>query len=782
MKKHNGWLFDLYEHPTRGIVLWLVGEDGKLHSFHQNFETVFHARGSVEQLHELGVFIRRKYSRDVVNLSRVTKDDLFDGPQEVMGIGVSNAAIFGNLSRKVQEEFPNLIFYDVDIPLTVRFAAAHNVFVMARCEVTAEDDGRLVSIKAMDSLDDLDPQLPNLRLLSLRPDSDPTYKTPRYLIAKFGKSFLRLPFDKPRELLGILNGVLSSYDPDVIHTHFGDSWLFPHLLKLSEKTGVPFNPNRDSSVPVLRRKAVKFFNYGRAHYRAPQVHLRGRWHVDVENCMSYNQYRLIGAIEQTRLSSLPLQEVARRSPGAAISAMQVLTAMKKGILIPYQRQKAEIAKTFNEYYRAARGGLIQQPPLGIYPNVAVMDFSSKMASIMIKYNVSPETVVGIKDEGDGFEIPELGVKILSRPGLIPQTLQPMRDKRLSLKRLLKSIDKSDPRYHTNRQRYKMVKRMQDYEAVTDAQKWLTVVCYGRLRFANSIFGRINSHEVVSYLSRKAIKQVKGIVEERGGLVLHRYVDSAFAWLPNASKEDYEALVDEIEEKTGLPMELENVYSWFAFLASRQNPTISVSNRFFGVAENGEHKIRGVALRRGDTCTYEADIQRQVIQILAKEKDPGKLANLLPEVLEMVQERLSALKNRDIPLEELVVTQTLSRDLNQYSVLSPPAVAARQLQVQGVTKERGQRVRFIYMAPGPGVHAWDLSSPPDPHAIDVPKYRELILRAVLEVLQPLGLTETILKNWVIGRAGYLAPPGVLATTDSMRLALPLLAEVKYLRVG
>jgi len=29
MKKYTGWLFDLYSHPTKGIVLWLIGEDGK---------------------------------------------------------------------------------------------------------------------------------------------------------------------------------------------------------------------------------------------------------------------------------------------------------------------------------------------------------------------------------------------------------------------------------------------------------------------------------------------------------------------------------------------------------------------------------------------------------------------------------------------------------------------------------------------------------------------------------------------------------------------------------
>jgi len=782
MKKYSGWLFDLYEHPTKGVVLWLVGDDGKSYSFHQDFETVFYARGPFERLHDLGKFIRTKHSKESVRLERVTtKEDLFDDPQEVMGIGVSKTTIYKKLFQEIQDDFSDLIYYDVDVPFTVRYAAAHDVFMMARCEVTAEQDGRLISIKALDTPYDLDPKLPSLRLLSLRPDTDPSHKPPKYLIARFGKSYLRLSFDKPHELLSILNGILSSYDPDVVHTHFGDGWLLPYLLETSKKTGIPFHLNRDPSVPVLRRKAVKFVNYGRPHYRAPQVHLRGRWHIDVENCMTYNQYHLIGALEQTRLSSLPLQEVARRSPGAAISAMQTLTAIKRGTLIPYQRQKAEIAKTFNEYFRAARGGLILQPPIGIFQNVAVMDFSSKMASIMIKYNVSPETVVSIKDEGEGFEIPELGVKILSRPGLIPQTLQPMRDKRLALKRLLKSISKDDPRHRATRRRYKVVAEFLNYEAVSDALKWLTVVCYGRLRFANSIFGRINSHEVVSYLSRKAIIKAKLIAEERGGVALHLYVDSLFVFLPNASKEDFQALVDEIARKTGLPMELENIYAWFAFLASRQNPNISVSNKFYGIAENGEHKIRGIALRRGDTCAFVADLQRQVIQILAKEKDSTKLGSLLPEILEMTQERLSALKNRQIPLEELIVKQTLSRELNQYSFLSPPAVAARQLQIQGNTVERGQRIRFIYISRGPGVHAWDLPKLPDIKEVDRVRYRELVMRAVQEVLQPIGVTDSILKNWLIGRAGYLEPPGLLATTDPTRLALPLFANVEHLRL-
>ena len=784
MKKVVGWLFDLYAHPAKGIVLWLVGEDGKPYSLYQNFETLFYARGSDSRLHDLGLFLRNKYPKEDVRLTRVTtKEDLFDGPQVVMGIGVSNFTQYNKLFREVRESFSDLIFYDADIPLTVRYAAANDVFLMARCEVVSEDDGKIISIKALETPYDLDPKLPNLRILSLRPDTDPSHKDPKFLIAKFGKSSQRISFDQPRELISLLNGILLSYDPDVIQTHFGDGWLLSKLLELSRKTGIPLTLNRDPSVPVARRKAVDFFNYGRAHYRSAQIHLRGRWHVDVENCMTYNQYHLVGAMEHTRLSSLPLQEVARRSPGAALSAMQSLTALKRGTLVPYQRQKGEIAKTFNEFVRGDRGGLVLQPPPGIFPNVAILDFASMMPSLMIKYNVSPETVVAIDDAREGYEIRDLGVKVLPTPGLIPQALKPMRDKRLALKRLLKSIDKTDLRYRSLQYQYKVLANATDRKAVTDALKWLGVVCYGRLGFANATFGRLNAHEVVSYLSRKMIMLARSIAASMGFQVLHLYVDSLFVSKAGATAKDFQALADKIAERTQLPMDFDGtIFPWFAFLATRENPNISVANRFYGLSPDGNHKIRGIALRRSDTPKFVANIQMNVLEILAKEADPAKLPNLFPEILEMVDEGLVSLKKREVPLELLVVSQTLSRDLSKYSVLSPLSTAARQLQVQGKTMRRGQRIRFIYTARGPGVHAWDLPTELGPRGIDVLRYRELAFRATYEVLQPLGITERVLKGWIFHKAGYVMPENLTNPTQQLaKQEVPIFADLPFLHL-
>jgi DNA polymerase elongation subunit (family B) len=233
------------------------------------------------------------------------------------------------------------------------------------------------------------------------------------------------------------------------------------------------------------------------------------------------------------------------------------------------------------------------------------------------------------------------------------------------------------------------------------------------------------------------------------------------------------------------MDLENLYAWFAFLSSRQNPNLSVANRFYGIAANGEHKIRGIALRRGDTCRFVADTQRGVLEILAKETsrvtDRAKLVDLLPEVLVFVQERFDLLKDRAMPLDGLVLAQTLSRELDGYSVLSPLASAARQLQAQGRTVKMGQRIRFIYMGPGPGVHAWDLPFSIDSRLIDIPRYKELTFRAVHEILQPLGVTEKTLRDWLFSKAGYITQPGVLASVEPTRLELPLFNALKYVRL-
>ena len=89
---------------------------------------------------------------------------------------------------------------------------------------------------------------------------------------------------------------------------------------------------------------------------------------------------------------MPLQQAARSSPGTLITSMQLARAVADGILIPWRKAEPEHFKTAGELLTIDKGGLIFMPPIGLYTQVAEVDFASMYPTIMAIHNISPETV------------------------------------------------------------------------------------------------------------------------------------------------------------------------------------------------------------------------------------------------------------------------------------------------------------------------------------------------------------------------------------------------------
>ena len=96
-------------------------------------------------------------------------------------------------------------------------------------------------------------------------------------------------------------------------------------------------------------------------------------------------------------------------------------------------------------------------------------------------------------------------------------------------------------------------------------------------------------------------------------------------------------------------------------------------------------------------------------------------------------------------------------VDAYRVPSPAARAATQLEATGKRFRPGQRVRFLYTRDATGVRAWDLPGAPDPAGVDVARYTELLIRAAGTIVQPLGVDETTLHEWVHQNAHQLKLP-------------------------
>lgn len=753
--EYTGWLLDLYDDPA-GVALWLLDEEGARRRLHQPFPITFYAAGPEPRLQALQRYLQAQPIP--VELSRTERGELFSPqPVGVLAVRVGQPAAQVRLFRQAAGRFPDLNYFDADVPLALRYAAAHQVFPLARCRVAADGDGRVEAIAALDTPWELEPLPPPLRILSLEPNTDPARTPPTHLSIRFERFDYRLALEPARPLLIGLRAILQRHDPDLLLTGWGDTWLLPLLLELARRQRIALPLGREAGRAPAHRPERSYFSYGQVIYQGRQVHLFGRWHIDRRNALLFHDYDLEGVLELARVTGLPVQTAARVSPGTGISSMQMLTALRQGILVPWHKQRPEDPKTALDLLRSDQGGLVYQPTTGLHYDVAEIDFVSMYPGIMVRFNISPETVAASRAiRRSALELGQAG-EAERPPGLVPQTLAPLLEKRLALKTRLASMPAWHPSYPV-------------YRARASAHKWLLVTCFGYLGYKNARFGRIEAHEAVTAYGREALLRAKEAAEDLGYRVLHLYVDGLWVCRPGACRvADFQPLLNEILERTGLPVALEGIYRWVAFLPSRQDERVPVANRYFGVYQDGSTKVRGIEARRRDTPPFLAEMQLEMLGALAP-VSRGNPQPPLGAILALLRRRLAALRSGRVPLEALLVSQKLSRVLDGYRSPSPAARAVAQLAALGVTVSPGERVRFLYTRGEPGVHAWNLPQPPNPASLDVARYEEMLVRAAACMLGPFGVSEALLRQWLFSNAAYAAPPGLLPA--GRRAGLPL----------
>ena len=171
----------------------------------------------------------------------------------------SDTAVQRQLFRRIQNQFPDLDFYDADIPVSVQFAARFDVYPTLRCQMTVLD-GKVLQIAPLDSRWKIDNTPPPLRKMSITPDVDPSHRTPRFLHVKANDQVVTYALENGRLLLIGLQASINRHNPDLILTRFGDTWLFPTLRKIAQETGMMFNPSRDGKRPYLLKKAKQLLH------------------------------------------------------------------------------------------------------------------------------------------------------------------------------------------------------------------------------------------------------------------------------------------------------------------------------------------------------------------------------------------------------------------------------------------------------------------------------------------------------------------------------------------
>jgi DNA polymerase I len=765
-EQFDGWLLDVTTH-NNGVILWVKTVKGQkivkiFHEFCPEFFAVpkRHAGKDFKRLKQ--ILTSHHNIKDVKICEKYVK--LEDHKKEkIFGVSVVKPSVFKKTIAEV-DEIGLFTLYNTDLPIAQMYFYANDLFPMSLCgfkvklgkkERVRETLMQLISLELKDDNEKLFYELPPLKAVwldikvqqrGLRSyyndplafaevsivEKDETADIPR----ADGQRKRKILIDEAdeAETIKMISKVVERLDPDIILTQGGDEFVFPYLVARASVNRVSkdlyFSRTKTplkNCIFNLSGNSDHYMTYGMIMRRSKtQVYLTGRFHLDTTTygSLHFSEGNIPGVIEVARISRVPMQRLCRITIGGALQSIQYYNAYKLDHLIPPFKKSPEDFRNGMDLIINDRGGHIFEPLIGVFDQVAELDFSSMYPSLMATFNISSETIncECCKSDGTGIKVPGTSFHICSkREGIISKSISLPLKKRLYYKEYNKTHD--DLRYK-----------------FTDiALKWVLVVSFGYLGFKNARFGKIEAHQTVCAFAREFLLRSVEIAKKYGCKVVHGIVDSM--WLQDTkgrTLEEFEELTkkiaDEIGDSVGIPMSWDGIFNNIVFLPSRAEPDVPALSHYWGIKNDGEVKVRGIEVRRRDMPKIVKDAQYAFIDVFRDAKSVNEFMEKIPDAKKKLYEYVERVYSGRVTSDELTIKQKISRRPSQYKVNSYQAVAARQLERSGVVASAGKNVRYIILNadadpdfPEKKVILSDLYDDKK-HEYDRKKYVELLKRA------------------------------------------------------
>jgi len=232
-----------------------------------------------------------------------------------------------------------------------------------------------------------------------------------------------------------------------------------------------------------------------------------------------------------------------------------------------------------------------------------------------------------------------------------------------------------------------------------ALKWILVTCFGYLGYRNARFGKVDAHIAVCAFARDALLKTAWLAEQHGFEVIHGIVDSLWLKKPGALPREIADFCRETSKRIDVPLNIEGKYRWIVFLPSKVLEGIPVLNRYYGVFENGNIKLRGLEARRQDTPIFIVKAQMEMIKKLAGANSWNNFEDRIPGALCVLEDYARKLVMGQVDVQELLVTKRLSKDPSKYAHDVFQAIAAKQLDKAGFDVHAGQTIQYLIMNAG-----------------------------------------------------------------------------------
>jgi len=692
-KRVKGWILDVYPSNQGEVAVWVIGKSGERIRLTDRFQSKIYISGKQEDIERLASIFYKSQAIAWWGFAYKYAHPPDTQKSKVLEVTLKDCrrtAAFTNDILKMGD-YLHYEVHNCDLHGDRNYLFNKDLFPLAYVEIEVGTSGLRYTL--LDSLDSTNYAVPPLRSIKLSIDIAKKGKIANFddpidkITVTSADKQVTVNLDSESEKLLRLVEAVKELDPDIILTSGGDSYFFPYLIHRAEENKVldRFILSRDQvPFPAKTRGGGKtYFSYGRTFYRASTVRLFGRVHIDEGNTFALSECGFDGLFEVARICRMPLHRASRASIGSSMSSLQFYQAIKDDVLIPRNKSIPEAFKSAYELLVGDRGGFVYEPRVGVHDDVGEVDFSSMYPALMVKHNISAETVLCKCCPNSRRRIPDLNYHICEkRVGIVPKTLAFVVDKRKKY---------TDLRDQTRDATWRAI-----YDCRQAALKWILVTCFGYLGYKNAKFGTVDGHIGVCAFGRDAFIRAVHLAESRKFTVIHGIVDSLWLKKDDVSLAEYGDLCAAVSEEIGVPLNLEGRYRWVVFLPSKVHPRIGVLNRYYGVLESGKVKVRGIDVRRRDTPRFVYDAQMDMIKMLSIATNSRELVERqIPEALKVVKEYRRRLLDGEVPVWDLIMTKHLSKQPCMYRQHVSQVIAAEQLIREGAEVPAGKNVRFLF---------------------------------------------------------------------------------------
>lgn len=510
--------------------------------------------------------------------------------------------------------------------------------------------------------------------------------------------------DSDENLLDGFTQIIVDYNPDVLFSFGGNDHHWSYLTRRAEKTKKTLQIGRGHVAPhrslyghisITGRANVDLADFAEDLYDVKEKTLGNvakylglRSDIDaIDETEYYNRWKnasdrpklvanvaaetstllelgndaLPYVLQLSWLSALPLDQVLRAAVGFRVDSYMMMEAKKLGLLIPARTEQPIIPY---------KGAIVLEPRPGLFENVAALDFVSMYPSLMIKYNISPDTLVQNASSKEVFTLPEVGHKFRKdSEGFYPIVLKKLIENRKSAKRQLTQLQKGTIAYRL-------------LKAREHATKIITNAVYGYAGWAGSRWYSRQVAESAAALGRKTITESVSIAKALGLKVLYGDTDSLF--LENDETRVKEFL-QTIETQLGLEINVGQVYKRILLTESKK--------KYAGLKPNGELDIIGMEAIRGDWSGLAKEVQNQVLRMVLEDKSPVRATSYVANLAK-------DLRGSKLPLSSFVIWKSLTKRPEDYDIHAPHVEVAKKLAKAGWPVGSGDRVSYVIVK-GPG---------------------------------------------------------------------------------